>query len=363
MWSGLIPAHAGKTLGSPVGRRAHAAHPRSRGENGRSCVGAFGWYGSSPLTRGKHQGSGLGRCRLGLIPAHAGKTMGALIVFARLGAHPRSRGENGKLSPVRTRTSGSSPLTRGKRSCGPWGRGRTRLIPAHAGKTHMQARGLLQGGAHPRSRGENPRPRSASLRRQGSSPLTRGKHSRAIRWASGLWLIPAHAGKTSSLNLSSPLTVAHPRSRGENSARRRPALRAAGSSPLTRGKRSVVRIARLFGRLIPAHAGKTGPRGFRRPRRWAHPRSRGENVLAGGAGSVGRGSSPLTRGKLIQRLINGDIVRLIPAHAGKTFSCPVASMTSRAHPRSRGENEERCNIPHAPHGSSPLTRGKPMRRG
>ena len=71
---GLIPAHAGKTLIGWGVAACLEAHPRSRGEN----LAEQGWdtyaLGSSPLTRGKPGGAGLGHLRPGLIPAHAGKT-------------------------------------------------------------------------------------------------------------------------------------------------------------------------------------------------------------------------------------------------------------------------------------------------
>ena len=51
---------------------------------------------------------------------------------------------------------------------------------------------------------------------------------------------------------------------------------------------------------------------------WAHPRSRGENVVSPTAIHVLDGSSPLTRGKLPLELVAPGAVRLIPAHAGKT---------------------------------------------
>ena len=51
-----------------------------------------------------------------------------------------------------------------------------------------------------------------------------------------------------------------------------------GSSPLTRGKRLDRRQRALRGRLIPAHAGKTVPSCHRRRSARAHPRSRGENT-------------------------------------------------------------------------------------
>ena len=70
----------------------------------------------------------------------------------------------------------------------------------------------------------------------------------------------------------------------------------------------------------------------------AHPRSRGENVVPKVKAVAEVGSSPLTRGKLARE---GDTLshqRLIPAHAGKTASASPSAWTTWAHPRSRGEN-------------------------
>ena len=70
------------------------------------------------------------------------------------------------------------------------------------------------------------------------------------------------------------------------------------------------------------------------------------------------GSSPLTRGKHMRRLEAPTADRLIPAHAGKTDGNGSIRALSAAHPRSRGEN---CAVVHEcvhPCGSSPLTRGK-----
>ena len=93
-------------------------------------------------------------------------------------------------------TSGSSPLTRGKRTlAGQYG-GVVGLIPAHAGKTNLGCNRCARHGAHPRSRGENRREVSETLARSGSSPLTRGKLHQAKAGLGGVRLIPAHAGKT-----------------------------------------------------------------------------------------------------------------------------------------------------------------------
>ena len=194
-------------------------------------------------------------------------------------------------------TSGSSPLTRGKRTlAGQYG-GVVGLIPAHAGKTNLGCNRCARHGAHPRSRGEN-MPRKIDHKRiSGSSPLTRGKPSRSQRNAGQIRLIPAHAGKTWSIRCMAFCGPAHPRSRGENRRSCRVGLRCAGSSPLTRGKRPRSRVSNVLERLIPAHAGKTGECGLRAIPRGAHPRSRGENMQAAMQLTRDNGSSPLTRGK------------------------------------------------------------------
>ena len=171
-------------------------------------------------------------------------------------------------------------------------------------------------------------------------------------------LIPAHAGKTKNLQISFLNSPAHPRSRGENAYALFRARRYKGSSLLTRGKPVQPLPAGCVGGLIPAHAGKTGScPGARTPRK-AHPRSRGENPPAGHPNGYSRGSSPLTRGKRRERQVRTMVIGLIPAHAGKT-PCPSRSTRSpRAHPRSRGENSRVRPRRDCLTGSSPLTRGK-----
>ena len=172
------------------------AHPRSRGENRQGSLfrGPVDWLipahagktegvlchecgkrGSSPLTRGKHLAAWIAGVTPGLIPAHAGKTAGTGRPTRRARAHPRSRGENLRAAWRPSAVSGSSPLTRGKlpQAAGHHaGRG---LIPAHAGKTKVEAIRLPSGRAHPRSRGENGVLWVVGSAVRGSSPLTRGK--------------------------------------------------------------------------------------------------------------------------------------------------------------------------------------------
>ena len=174
------------------------------------------YAGSSPLTRGKQSPSRLFRKIGGLIPAHAGKTPILTRQTCKARAHPRSRGENTPMRSSDSRTGGSSPLTRGKPSAATFLSSGFGLIPAHAGKTHDRHGVLACEGAHPRSRGENSCDGLIVNRETGSSPLTRGKHPRRTRPAGNPRLIPAHAGKTDNHGGISTRGGAHPRSRGEN---------------------------------------------------------------------------------------------------------------------------------------------------
>ena len=132
----------------------------------------------------------------------------------------------------------------------------------------------------------------------------------------------------------------------------------AGSSPLTRGKQHGVVAHEEVPGLIPAHAGKTNRGETEGGGGAAHPRSRGENRARRAGVEVVLGSSPLTRGKHGYGEDYVREVRLIPAHAGKTFRVTATINGARAHPRSRGENSGRHSIPMVLEGSSPLTRGK-----
>ena len=152
--------------------------------------------GSSPLTRGKRLPAFARFVRPGLIPAHAGKTRRGFGWIGCDGAHPRSRGENFSRLVMQNSPSGSSPLTRGKQ-----GRCSSRcsqcgLIPAHAGKTRSCPQAWRWSGAHPRSRGENHLAACLLCGVMGSSPLTRGKRTLWTASRSPVRLIPAHAGKT-----------------------------------------------------------------------------------------------------------------------------------------------------------------------
>ena len=302
--------------------------------------------GSSPLTRGKHLADRVHELTHGLIPAHAGKTPSPPYKPASPKDHPRSRGEDSRVERHGRWTGGSSPFTRGKqeRECV---QALTHgIIPAHAGKTRPESRRPTGSRDHPRSRGENMPSAVSTGSYTGSSPLTRGKLDQMPFHAEEIGLIPTHAGKTLMVVIMVSFCGAHPHSRGENRAFDVLSVGRMGSSPLTRGKLIDSGVGGGRGGLIPAHAGKTRTQFSIRAMQRAHPHSRGENVTRPREASVVCGSSPLTRGKQAHCLHQVVIGGLIPAHAGKTGHRTRGQTNSPAHPHSRGQNS--CG-----HGSDP----------
>ena len=152
----------------------------------------------------------------GLIPAHAGKTPLHRHRDIQLGAHPRACGENHGTTDNPEQGGGSSPRMRGKRSSRRWSMSRMGLIPAHAGKTPRVHRDRYGPRAHPRACGENVPRVSKPVISPGSSPRMRGKLAWSLVLTRLPGLIPAHAGKTGMVARIDALTRAHPRACGEN---------------------------------------------------------------------------------------------------------------------------------------------------
>ena len=145
----------------------------------------------------------------------------------------------------------------------------------------------------------------------------RGKGSSAEHTACGYWIIPAHAGKSTSDVVVLSARRDHPRSCGEKALGSRSTQSLAGSSPLMRGK----------GRTWFALHTQAQD----------HPRSCGEKRERTAQQVCNRGSSPLMRGKEICREHRQTALRIIPAHAGKRSVKVICNLYERDHPRSCGE--------------------------
>ena len=133
--------------------------------------------------------------------------------------------------------------------------------------------------------------------------------------------------------------------------------RYSGSSPLTRGTRSRMFPLRSDRRFIPAYAGNSTGTTLAALSQSVHPRLRGELCQRIQRKMRYRGSSPLTRGTPVRFKPSFSLIRFIPAYAGNSTGLCERNFAITVHPRLRGElchSELDWNLLL---GSSPLTRG------
>ena len=255
----------------------------------------------------------------GIIPAYAGSTSCPFRSCTCAWDHPRIRGEHsGRISrPWRRR--GSSPHTRGALRPGFRGCFRDGIIPAYAGSTGDRAVQALRGRDHPRIRGEHIATRAPAIRGLGSSPHTRGALPQKGPYLNPTRIIPAYAGSTSSSTSGNASRRDHPRIRGEHWSLTPAAHSRMGSSPHTRGARWRLAVPCCSVGIIPAYAGSTTRRPWRRKALRDHPRIRGEHSLYGTQLKYIKGSSPHTRGAQIAGDALGIGCGIIPACAGSTL--------------------------------------------
>ena len=192
----IIPALAGNTHARHPRRHPHQDHPRSRGEYMVANLLEQQNEGSSPLSRGIPDRTGVWRPLPRIIPALAGNTSPPVVDGVDDGDHPRSRGEYKMQAILVDKKFGSSPLSRGIRTKMSLYTGIYRIIPALAGNTSTPAPTMRCGWDHPRSRGEYATIDVDALAAMGSSPLSRGIPTARELWWWGIRIIPALAGNT-----------------------------------------------------------------------------------------------------------------------------------------------------------------------
>ena len=151
--SGIIPARAGFTCPRAPHHRVPADHPRSRGVYCIKRGAEFFYAGSSPLARGLPMVPDSRRKSDGIIPARAGFTNFLAISPSPRPDHPRSRGVYGVAALPPLLTTGSSPLARGLPEPGASQREVAGIIPARAGFTSALVISSSPPWDHPRSRG------------------------------------------------------------------------------------------------------------------------------------------------------------------------------------------------------------------
>ena len=334
----IIPAHAGQTRWSRLFVSVCTDHPRACGANSASGTGPSYGTGSSPRMRGKPAACGRGPLAVRIIPAHAGQTIALRYPQTTCPDHPRACGANYDLQADPKGNAGSSPRMRGKRGRERHGRWCHRIIPAHAGQTRHHQTCRRPRPDHPRACGANKRSVDLQGSGVGSSPRMRGKHDVSKGARQRRRIIPAHAGQTPSWGCRCLPWSDHPRACGANFKTWVKQTENHGSSPRMRGKRVRARASATRARIIPAHAGQTHrmQRGFMAGP--DHPRACGANVHTAYQLRFPAGSSPRMRGKRLHDRCHRQRGRIIPAHAGQTFTSEngLASLTD--HPRACGAN-------------------------
>ena len=155
---------------------------------------------------------------------------------------------------------GLSPLTRGTRSPSFHLCLNSRFIPAGAGNSATITTEYGELVVYPRWRGELDRRQIASTSGYGLSPLARGTQARGAgrRWRQRF--IPAAAGNSARLVISTQHYSVYPRCRGELFTQPSPKLTIPGLSPLARGTRPLNVSRRTGVRFIPAGAGNSAHR-------------------------------------------------------------------------------------------------------
>ena len=271
--------------------------------------------------------------------------------------HPRIRGEHSQRHNPKGDFTGSSPHTRGALPERTPIADFTGIIPAYAGSTWRRTGTPPRRWDHPRIRGEHSWPASAASSAAGSSPHTRG--ARSLRRSSfpDIRIIPAYAGSTLRGEPARRILGDHPRIRGEHTDSGPFHDVSLGSSPHTRGAPAPSPSRPRRRRIIPAYAGSTEPPRGADVGEWDHPRIRGEHTSGCVTRSSLTGSSPHTRGARRSSSRWSTRRGIIPAYAGSTpWRCPSAD-SAWDHPRIRGEHITVTAEADGVKGSSPHTRG------
>ena len=192
-------------------------HPRACGEHPNTASSLYMSLGSSPRMRGTPVTPLCRPREVGIIPAHAGNTVGVDVDAERPWDHPRACGEHITLGAAKTGTRGSSPRMRGTPSTRP--------------------RTCSPTGDHPRACGEHAFAAFCPCRCWGSSPRMRGTRPIWLIAVTPDGIIPAHAGNTPARTQPPANRRDHPRACGEHCAARAAILLNTGSSPRMRGTR------------------------------------------------------------------------------------------------------------------------------
>ena len=194
-----------------------------------------------------------------------------------------------------------------------------------------------------------------------TSPHTRGKPNEYKNRRETAGNIPAYAGKAFQSIQLQEQQQKHPRIRGESVASVTLVGKCVETSPHTRGKLASMATSLDVLRNIPAYAGKAVSFYRQVGSYQKHPRIRGESVDLPFERVDDSETSPHTRGKRACGYSTRCSDGNIPAYAGKAVVILKLQRTCKKHPRIRGESPGRARNESTIWETSPHTRGKQVK--
>ena len=134
-YSRITPAHAGNSASIALICRFAEDHPRTCGEQRQTSEIKFRKTGSPPHMRGTAKKKLAMVAVPGITPAHAGNSWSIVLFPFLMRDHPRTCGEQTKLSTRICSLRGSPPHMRGTGKHYSHNPGQNRITPAHAGNS------------------------------------------------------------------------------------------------------------------------------------------------------------------------------------------------------------------------------------
>ena len=296
------------------------------------------------------------------IPAGAGNTLPLSALLARNTVYPRWRGEHRSSHYFPFFFDGLSPLARGTLRIAHADNRARRFIPAGAGNTSTLSITTDREPVYPRWRGEHPNGSALSYPQLGLSPLARGTLKVLKNIGFRTRFIPAGAGNTGVIPIAARNAAVYPRWRGEHDKSLTKNNSTPGLSPLARGTHHYFGKSVIKNRFIPAGAGNTAPLKICTKAIAVYPRWRGEHYFCNAQRYSRIGLSPLARGTLAKQTSGYAWCRFIPAGAGNTRSGGFVLPATPVYPRWRGEHKIHIDKHRVCIGLSPLARGTPAER-
>ena len=165
----------------------------------------------------------------------------------------------------------------------------------------------------------------------------RGKVERLSAYDLYRRITPAHAGKSRKPPRNERAEQDHPRPCGEKCLWENGKRQPSGSPPPMRGKANRSLSSPIKNGITPAHAGKRLHNATHMTTVWDHPRPCGEKSQFVKTDDFDKGSPPPMRGKVHFHFFALHLIRITPAHAGKSSHRLKPSAACRDHPRPCGE--------------------------